>query len=186
MSAEDLLELLHTRGQRIYGGEAVSQLEHALQCATLAAEAGEPDEVVAAALLHDVGHLLEPDPGSAEAQRVDHRHQATGAQALLGLVPARVAACVRLHVDAKRWLCHADPAYRASLSTASVRSLALQGGPFDAREAQSFIALPFAEDAVRVRRYDDRAKIAGAATPPLESFASLLRAIWTLPSGQSG
>lgn len=175
MDIDSIIVLYRTRGGIAYGGESVSQLDHALQCALLARLAGEPDEVIAGALLHDLGHLLESGTDSLPTDRVDHRHQIIGEQALARTMSSRVAACVRLHVDAKRYLCATEPDYLSGLSPVSVKSLGLQGGPFDRDQANRFIDQPFADDAVRVRRYDDQAKIPGQVTPLLDEFVPLLR-----------
>jgi phosphonate degradation associated HDIG domain protein len=177
MTVDDITELLQRRGAAQYGREAVSQLQHALQCAHLAETAGEPDELVAAALLHDLGHLL-----AAEKERSveptpdrDDLHQFIALPLLRGLFSEAVLAPIGLHVDAKRWLCAQEPGYFESLSPASVRSLALQGGPFTPEQAQAFDQQPHAEAAVRLRRYDDWAKVPGTATPTLDHYAALLR-----------
>jgi predicted HD phosphohydrolase len=102
-------------------------------------------------------------------------HQYAALALLRGLFGPRVLDAIRLHVDAKRWLCATRPDYFDALSADSQRSLALQGGVFDAAQAAAFIALPGAADAVRLRQWDDRAKTAGAATPPLQHFLARAR-----------
>jgi phosphonate degradation associated HDIG domain protein len=170
MTVDDFFALMAREGARQYGGEAVSQLAHALQSATLAVDAGEPDAVVIAALFHDIGHLVgDGDDGLAE-RGIDARHEDSGAAALRALFGDAVAEPVRLHVDAKRWLCCAEPGYWEALSEASKVSLELQGGVFDAAQAAAFIRQPHAEAAVRLRRYDDLAKVRGRATPGLDAF----------------
>lgn len=124
---DELAERFASHGAEPYG-EAVSQAEHALQCATLAERAGCSDSLVVAALLHDIGHLYE-DP--AQIDEEDLRHEEFGARLLRELFPESVWQPVRLHVSAKRFLCAVDPSYHASLSPASRHSLVLQGGPFD-------------------------------------------------------
>ncbi|HJQ59106.1 MAG TPA: HD domain-containing protein [Vineibacter sp.] len=170
MTLDECFALLAREGARQYGGEPVSQLAHALQSATQAVEAGEPAAVVIAALFHDIGHLLdEGDAGQADLG-VDAHHEDTGATALRALFGDAVAEPVRLHVPAKRWLCFADGGYWDSLSRASKLSLEVQGGVFDSAQASAFIKQPHAEAAVRLRRYDDLAKIRGRATPGLDEF----------------
>lgn len=167
---DDIIDLLTERGGRQYGGEPVSEFEHALQCATAAEEAGAPSALIVASLLHDIGHLVH-DLGPLPAERgVDDRHERQGEAWLARWFGPEVTAPVRLHVDAKRYLCTAEPGYFSALSRASVRSLELQGGPFTAEAARAFIAQPRAEDAVRLRRWDETAKIRGKETPPLEHF----------------
>lgn len=163
-----IASLFLDHGSAYYGGEAISQTEHALQCARLAEAAGETDAVITAALLHDLGHLM-----LAESLTTDMRHQDAAAQALAPLFGDDVVEPVRLHVAAKRYLCAVDSAYFNSLSPASVHSLALQGGPFDAAQARAFGAGEHAGAAVRLRRYDDLAKVVGQATPPLSHYLDI-------------
>ncbi len=170
---EDLVSLLQYKGHAQYGNEEVSQLEHALQCAHLAEQAGEPAENIVAALLHDVGHLLanSRDGESTVASDKDDLHQYIALPFLRNLFPDAVLEPIRLHVDAKRYLCAVYPSYWDELSDASKHSLAQQGGAFTETQAQAFIALPFAEDSVRLRRYDDLAKIQGKRVPELNHYA---------------
>ena len=150
-------------------------LEHSLQAAWFVQRKGGSDTLVAAALLHDVGHLLHDEGEDAATRGVDTRHEELGAEALAEHLPAAVLDPIRLHVAAKRYLCFAEPRYLASLSPASVESLALQGGPMTAEEAESFLALPHARDAITLRHADDAAKVRGLAVPELESYRSLDR-----------
>ncbi|MCX7354327.1 MAG: HD domain-containing protein [Alphaproteobacteria bacterium] len=166
---ETLLDLMNRMGAIRYGSEPVPQLDHALQCAALAEREGASSQLVAAALLHDIGHLTADDEGAA-LRGVDARHEIDGSGFLAAWFGGEVTRPVRLHVDAKRYLCAVDPAYFDGLSPASVRSLALQGGPFSAHEAQRFIAQAQASEAMRLRRWDDGAKVPGAATPPLSHY----------------
>jgi phosphonate degradation associated HDIG domain protein len=179
MTAEDfvdgILAAYAARGGERYG-ERVTQLDHALQCAQLAAAEGAPESLVLAALLHDYGHLIENRGAPAEARGVDGEHEALGAATLsLGFGEA-VTRPIALHVAAKRYLCAAEPGYFASLSPASRLSLDLQGGVFSVAEAAAFAALPYASEATRLRRWDDDGKVAGMTdTPPLASYRDLLR-----------
>ena len=176
LTSKDIIRLLSDHGAKQYGREAVSQLEHALQCAHLAELAGESDEVVIASLLHDVGHMLKAENAGAvqpDADR-DDLHQYTLMPFLRGKLPAAVLEPIRLHVDAKRYLCQAEAAYFTSLSAASVRSMALQGGVFTENQAHTFLQQPHADAAVRLRRYDDLAKVAWLAVPPLDHYTQRL------------
>lgn len=173
---EDIVRRFETLGGSLYGGEAVTQLEHALQTAMLAQREGATAELVAAALLHDIGHLLHELPDDAPDQGVDDCHEDSGYQFLLGRFPEATTQPVRLHVPAKRYLCATDPAYDSQLSEPSRVSLRLQGGPMNEDEVRVFQAEPFAEDAVRLRRWDDEAKIVGLQTPPLSAFLDALHA----------
>lgn len=164
LQIEEITKLFHAQGAVQYGGEAINQQQHALQCAHLAEQAGASPELVAAALLHDLGHLLAPKNASPSGD-IDDVHQYVAIPFLRGVFPDAVIEPIRLHVDAKRFLCQADPGYWASLSPASRHSLELQGGPFSGDAAAAFIAQAFATDAVALRRWDDLAKNP-AATPP--------------------
>ena len=179
LSYTDIIALFEKRASTQYGREAVSQMEHALQCAHLAELAGETDETIVAALLHDVGHLIAAENvGVADdAQERDDLHQYIALPFLRGVLPDAVLEPIRLHVDAKRYLCGAEASYWASLSDASKHSLTLQGGAFTESELGTFMAQPFAEEAVRLRRYDDFAKVAGKATPDLAHFASKMHSV---------
>jgi phosphonate degradation associated HDIG domain protein len=170
----DTIERLFAeRGGCEYHGEAVSQLEHALQAAALAEADGAGPALVAAALLHDVGHLLH---GRGEDRTADDRHEDLGVRFLARAFGPAVTEPVRLHVAAKRYLTAARPGYLALLSPASVRSLALQGGPMAAAEVAAFEANPHHAAAVKLREYDDAAKVVGRSTPPLAHFRRHLEA----------
>jgi len=171
-----ILELFDTRGARDYLGEPVSQLEHALQAAHLAVEAGAPDALIAAALLHDIGHLLGPEDDPAE-QGIDGLHEEQGSRWLARHFGPEVTEPIRLHVMAKRCLCGSDPAYLASLSPASVRSLELQGGPLAAEEMRRFESNPYYAEAVLLRRWDDAAKIPGLTMANVRTYTQTLRRV---------
>lgn len=173
---EQIITLYRTRGDAMYGGEAVTQTEHALQTAYLAESGGSPSTLIAAALLHDIGHLVHDLPEHAADLGLDDRHEALGAQWLEAHFGPAVTEPGKLHVAAKRYLCAVDPEYRSRLSPASALSLELQGGPMATDEARAFEALPFAGDAVKLRRWDDEAKIPGWAVPPLEHYRLRLQA----------
>lgn len=170
LSIPDIVHLLETKGHAQYDGEPVTQLEHALQSAHCAEQAGSGSALIAAALLHDLGHLLHDMPGSPTQAGVDDLHQYRCLPFLRGLFGDATLEPIRLHVDAKRYLCAREPGYLESLSPDSARSLLLQGGVFDAAQAESFGALPYAQDAVALRRWDDIAKSADALVPDLAHF----------------
>ncbi|HEY6133300.1 MAG TPA: phosphonate degradation HD-domain oxygenase [Rubrivivax sp.] len=170
LTLHDIETVFQRRGAEQYTGEPVTQLEHALQTATLAEASGADDELVTACLLHDLGHLLH-DLGETPSMRgVDDVHQYAALPFLRGLFGDRVRGCIQLHVDAKRYLCATRAGYHEALSDDSKRSLVLQGGVFDAAQGAAFIAQTGAADAVRLRIWDDLAKTAGAPTPPLGHF----------------
>jgi len=176
MSISDICILFSRKGGRAYDGEPVTQLEHALQTATRAAESGAAPSIVVAALLHDLGHLLNDQGETPTLRGVDDVHQYAALPFLRPLFGDDVLAPIKLHVDAKRYLCATRPDYYDALSLDSKRSLALQGGIFTADEAAAFIAQAHAKDAVSVRLWDDLAKIAGLPTPPLAHFVPMLEA----------
>jgi phosphonate degradation associated HDIG domain protein len=173
---DEVFGLFDRLGDRAYG-EAVTQRAHALQAAHFAVVDGAPDSLVAAALLHDVGQFLDKAGEAAEAEGRDARHEDRGAAFLARHFPNAVIEPIRLHVAAKRYLCAVEPGYRAALSEASELSLRLQGGPFTPEEAEAFRALPHAEEAVRLRRYDDCGKQSGLAVASLESYRPLLKSL---------
>ncbi|WP_235840000.1 HD domain-containing protein [Derxia lacustris] len=159
-------------GHRPYEGarrESVTALEHALQCADLAERARATPALIVAALLHDIGHFH-----ATEDDATDDAHELR-AMALLGdAFGSDVLAPIRLHVDAKRYLVAAHADYAAMLSPASLHSLELQGGPMTRAEVAAFDALPFSADALRLRCWDDLAKLPGQPTPPLDHFLAMI------------
>ena len=170
LSLIDIETLFARRGGEQYSGEPVTQLEHALQTAALAESNGADDELVTACLLHDLGHLVHDLGESPTLRGLDDVHQYAALPFLRGLFPDRVLGSIQLHVDAKRYLCATLPGYEDALSADSKRSLKLQGGVFSADQAAAFIARAGAVDAVRLRQWDDLAKVEGGATPPLTHF----------------
>jgi phosphonate degradation associated HDIG domain protein len=172
----EILSLYETKGGRAYEGEGVTQLEHALQSAYHAERAGASRELVCAALLHDIGHLLNDRGETPTLRGIDDEHQNAALPFLRAHFPEAVLEPIRLHVDAKRYLCATRADYYGRLSEDSKRSLELQGGVFRPEEAERFIRQPYAADAVKVRLWDDAAKTPGAATPGLAHFGPLLAA----------
>lgn len=158
--------------------ESVTEREHALQCGALARAAGVSDELVAAALLHDVGHLVVKDLARIDVELTrDHHHERAGARFLSGWFGPEVTEPVRLHVAAKRYLCATEADYGARLSPSSVRSLAVQGGPMSADEVEAFEREPHFAAALQVRRWDDEAKVTGLDVAPFDSYRPLLDAV---------
>lgn len=172
-----VVELFATRGHDAYFGERVTQLAHALQCAYLAVRADAPDSLVAAALLHDFGHLLPGSDESLAERGIDACHEELGARWLEKYFSLAVTEPIRLHVPAKRYLCATDQGYLRGLSEASRVSLLLQGGPFSRPELKQFETNPYFEDALRLRRWDDEAKHVGLGVPPLSAYLPLLHAL---------
>jgi len=178
VAPEDVLELLVSHGGESYFGEPVTVLEHCLQAAHFAVASRRTPELIVAALLHDVGHLLHHEGEDVAEQGVDTRHEELGEQLLAQHLPAAVTEPIRLHVAAKRYLCFADAEYLKTLSPSSLLSLDLQGGPMSEDKAASFLSLPFARDAVALRHWDDEAKIPALAVPDAPSYFPLLQALW--------
>jgi phosphonate degradation associated HDIG domain protein len=168
--SEEVFELFERRGREAYFGESVSILEHSLEAAWFARQAGAEEHLVVAALLHDVGHLLHGLPEDIARHGVDGRHEVVGEAWLASRFGARVSEPVRLHVDAKRYLCAVEPSYLGELSASSVESLRLQGGPFLEEEARGFERNPHFRDAVALRRWDDAAKVVGLVVAELRSY----------------
>jgi phosphonate degradation associated HDIG domain protein len=183
LTLDEIETLFHQRGGAQYSGEPVTQLAHALQTATLAELDGADDELVTAALLHDLGHLVYGlgtgagnTPGDSPTLRgVDDLHQFQALPFLRGRFADRVLGAIQAHVDAKRYLCASRPGYLEALSADSQRSLLLQGGVFDAAQVAAFIVRPGAAEALRLRLWDDQAKSADSATPTLAHFMDRAR-----------
>jgi [1-hydroxy-2-(trimethylamino)ethyl]phosphonate dioxygenase len=179
--ADRLLAALASSGARRYGGEVVSELEHALQCAELALAGGADEELQLACLLHDVGRYAIDQSlvaDTLEATRVEpsaRGHHDLGADLLAPWVSERVAWCVRMHADAKRYLCASEPAYLDRLSLGSRHTLRVQGGIMGPEDTARFAAQRWARDAVALRRWDDEAKVVGRRTRSLEEWAELVR-----------
>ena len=179
--ADRLLQAMMRSAARQYGGEAVTELAHALQCGDLAEAAGADEELVLASLLHDVGRFAVAQTGISDALEMvgegstgARGHHEAGADLIAPFVPERVAFLVRAHAEAKRYLCAMDPAYHDALSAASKRTLALQGGVMRAEEARRAEGHPWWADTVRLRRWDDEAKAVGRKTRTLNTWAPLL------------
>jgi [1-hydroxy-2-(trimethylamino)ethyl]phosphonate dioxygenase len=169
---EEILQIFESRGDDAYFGEPVSQKEHALQTAHRAEQGGAPPALVVAALLHDIGHLVHGLSEDIADRGLNGRHEEAGEAWLTRHFPPEVTEPVKLHVAAKRYLCRVDPEYLAHLSPASVQSLALQGGPFSDAEVHEFEDHRYFREAIRLRRWDDLAKIPGLEVPGLEHYRS--------------
>jgi phosphonate degradation associated HDIG domain protein len=174
---EEILAVFQQRGAGAYFGESVSMTEHALQAAHFAQLAGAPPALIVAALLHDVGHLIEDVPSDIADWAEDAHHEQVGGRWLAQRFPAAVSEPVRLHVPAKRYLLATDAGYYAKLSPASVITLELQGGPMAAHEVAQFETEQFHKDAVRVRQWDDQGKVNGLKTPGLGDYRALIEGL---------
>jgi phosphonate degradation associated HDIG domain protein len=172
-----IAEIFERRGAESYLGEAVTMSEHMLQGAVLAEREGAAEELVAAALLHDIGHYTSEFGTMSLGDERDNYHEESGAAVLAPFFPPVIAECVRLHVPAKRYLCATDASYFDRLSEASKHTLSLQGGPMNAAEIAAFEASPYHREAVRVRVWDDEGKQPGMATPPFRHYVPLLQRV---------
>ena len=184
-NADDVIRLLALEGGSEYGGEPVTQLEHALQSAALAEGEQACPELITAALLHDVGHLLHSLPDDAPDKGIDDRHEHSGFHLLQRIFPAEVYEPIRMHVDAKRYLCAVDDEYSSQLSEPSIVSLELQGGVMSREEVKEFENNPHFDAAVHLRRWDDTAKIPGLKTPSLDHYAEIVRSVATKGGGDA-
>ncbi|MDQ0395882.1 (R)-1-hydroxy-2-trimethylaminoethylphosphonate oxygenase [Labrys monachus] len=181
-----LADIFERRGGEEYLGEPVTMAEHMLQGACLAERQGEPEAVIVAALLHDIGHFTSEFGTFSMEDTHDKHHEEAGAQVLERFFPSLVVDCVRRHVAAKRYICATDPAYFGELSAASIHSLKLQGGPMNAAEIAEFETNPNVREIVRVRRLDDAGKIAGMATPGFAYFAPMVQRVVDAHCGGRG
>ena len=173
---DQIFETFNRKGQLAYG-EDVTQIAHALQTAYFAERDGAPVSLVAAALLHDYGHLIDGLPEDSALHGIDGYHEEVGADYLSQFFGPEVTEPIRLHVPAKRYLCAVKPDYQATLSEASVRSLELQGGPFNPEEVAAFEASPYFEAGIQLRYYDDLGKEPDLAIPGLEHYRPCLEAV---------
>jgi phosphonate degradation associated HDIG domain protein len=177
LTFDDICELFERHGDISYSGEPVTQRQHALQCAMFAEQEKAGDALVAAALLHDLGHLLNAQGETPTERGIDDVHQYFVLPFLRPVLPDSVLEPIRLHVDAKRYLCAVDEGYYDRLSADSKRSLALQGGVFSPEQADAFSNKPYAADAVRLRQWDDAAKDQALHTPGLEHFLEAVKRV---------
>ena len=173
---DEVFEVFAKRGAEHYG-EDVSQSEHAEQCAHHARLDGAGDALIVAALLHDIGHLLQKQGVDAADRGIDTHHERIGAGFLARGFPPAVTEPIALHVQAKRYLATAHPGYVGQLSAASLQSLKLQGGPMSEAECEAFRGHPFFEAALKLRRYDEMGKVVGAQIAPLSSYVALMQAV---------
>jgi phosphonate degradation associated HDIG domain protein len=167
LTVNDIVTLYNERAEGWYGGEAITQRQHALQCALLAEIDGCSDSLVLACLLHDLGE-------DAAVRGVDDAHEIRAVRALAHLFPPAVLKPIELHVTAKRYLCANEPGYFDGLSPASRQSLIVQGGPLTQGQGAVFMSVPYATDALSLRRYDDEAKVRDKTTPDLEHYLPLM------------
>lgn len=170
-SLDEVLTILKAgRNAGEEGTNAITSLDHQLQCAAVLQEQYPDDhELQLAGLLHDIGHRLAP--GEPE------HHGVLGGAYLRGLFCARISSLVELHVDAKRYLVCVEPEYRRQLSPGSARTLVVQGEAMDDGEAEIFAANPHAKDAIALRRADEAAKVPGRVVPALDAWVPVLETV---------
>lgn len=173
---DSIFALFEKFGSEHYGEDA-SQLQHALQCAQLARQHGCSDNLIAAALLHDVGQFLDDAGNAAVALHADGCHETTGAAYLSKAFGPEVTEPVRLHVAAKRYLCTVRPDYQDGLSEASKLSLELQGGTMTDDETESFLANRHAQAALLLRSFDDAGKRPDWQVPELDTYRGMLMSL---------
>lgn len=176
-SLNDLLSLYERNGALQYAGEPVNQIEHAWQSMRWAEQEGAGPSLQLAAFFHDLGHLFQREQGSPTLHGIDDRHEKIGSAVLERIFDTSVSGPVALHVDAKRYLVSLDPGYLNQLSQDSVRSLKLQGGPMTLAEQDQFKAKPFWSEAVRLRRWDEKSKVAEVSTPSMVELRATLSAL---------
>lgn len=172
-----LAGIFERRGGEEYLGESVTMAQHMLQAARFAEQAGQPDEVIVAALLHDIGHFTSEFGTYSPDDTEDRHHEDAGGDILAPFFPPRVADCVRHHVAAKRYLCATRPEYFNKLSPASVHTLGLQGGPMNADEVAAFERHPHLKDIIKVRVYDEAGKREDMQTPPFAYYAPMVQRV---------
>jgi phosphonate degradation associated HDIG domain protein len=177
--ADEVAALFRKRGAEAYFGENVSVTEHALQAAYFAKIAAAPPALIVAALLHDIGHLVDDVPDDISDWATDAHHEEIGGRWLASRFRPEVSEPVRLHVPAKRYLLATDAEYFAKLSPASVITLKLQGGPMAADEVARFETERYHKEAVRIRQWDDQGKVAGLKTPQLQDYQALIEELAT-------
>lgn len=172
-----IADIFERRGAEDYLGEPVTVSQHMLQGAVLAQRENAPEELIAAALLHDIGHFTSEFGPMSIGDVADNFHDQAGARALEPFFPPVIVECVRLHVAAKRYLCATDPSYYDKLSEASKHTLKLQGGPMNQAEVADFRRNPHHAEAVRVRLWDEGGKDPAMTTPPIAHYLPLLQRV---------
>ena len=173
---DEIMGLYEGYGGAEYAGEKVSQLEHMVQAAQLAEEQGFDDEVILAAFLHDIGHISEAASADNGMEGFGIKdHEELGAEFLREKGFSRkVARLVESHVEAKRYLTFKDPLYYAQLSDASKKTLEYQGGPMTAEEATAFEQYPLFDLIIRMRKWDEEAKIENQPLPDLQHYRNMI------------
>ena len=175
-TAEEIMTLYHQYGGEDYIGEPVSQIEHMCQCAQLAESEGHDEEIILAAFFHDIGHLCEH---IMPVQQMDGYgvvdHEKSGADYLRSKgFSETIASLVENHVQAKRYLTRSDPGYYEQLSAASKKTLEFQGGRMTKEEAMAFESDPLFDLHIKLRRWDEKAKLENQALPSLDKYQTMM------------
>ena len=170
-------DIFDRRGGEEYLGEPVTMAQHMLQGATFAEQQGLGEDIIVAALLHDIGHFTSEFGTYSTDDTHDRHHEEAGAQVLAAFFPTLVTDCVRYHVAAKRYLCATRPSYFDRLSAASVHTLNLQGGPMSADEVAAFETNPNLAEIIQVRYLDEAGKVADMITPDYAHFAPMVQRV---------
>jgi 2-amino-1-hydroxyethylphosphonate dioxygenase (glycine-forming) len=175
-TTDEIMGLYESHGGAEYAGEKVSQLEHMVQAAQLAEAQGFDEEVILAAFLHDIGHISEAAKGDNEMDGFGIKdHEELGAEFLREKgFSKKIARLVESHVEAKRYLTIKDPAYYAQLSEASKKTLEYQGGPMSEEEAAAFEQYPLFDLIIRMRKWDEEAKIEKQPLPDLRHYRQMM------------
>jgi len=179
-------DIFERRGGEEYLGEPVTMAQHMLQGAALAEEAGKPERIIVAALLHDIGHFTSEFGTYHPDDTHDRHHEEAGADVLEAFFPTVVTDCVRYHVAAKRYLCATRPEYFGRLSAASVHTLNLQGGPMSAEDVAEFETNPNLSEIIEVRYLDDAGKHADMQTPGFAHYAPMVQRVIDAHCGVRG
>ncbi len=164
-------------GDAEYLGEPVTMAQHMLQGAAIAEKNNMKDDIIVAALLHDIGHFTSEFGTFSMNDTQDRYHEEAGAKILEEFFPSLITDCVRYHVAAKRYLCATKPAYFNRLSDASIHSLNLQGGPMDVDEVKVFEENPNLAKIIQVRYLDEAAKDPEMVTPDYWHFAPMVQRV---------
>ena len=161
------------KNKSLYIGEEITISEHMIQTAMLAEKDNSPRYLVCACFLHDFGHFIIEDPCLLVPKSLDGKHENIGYNFLITYFKPEIVEPIKLHVKAKRYLCR-DGYYFHQLSQASLKSLKLQGGIMNDKEANQFISSKFSKDAITLRKYDDHGKKDNLKIKKIEDYINLI------------
>ena len=173
---DEIMSYYEQHGGEEYAGEKVTQLEHMVQAAQLAEEQGYDNEVILAAFLHDIGHICEAGRGDNEMDGFGIKdHEEIGAEYLQQKgFSKKVVRLVQSHVEAKRYLTFKYPEYYEQLSDASKKTLEYQGGKMYEEEAAAFEQYPLFDLIIKMRTWDEQAKIEHKPLPDLSRYRNMI------------